>query len=238
MSPRRAKAISGDGDPAVRLRDHLVDTAAALLAERNVAAITTRDIARAAGVSDGVLYNYFADKDELLVAGIVRRFGTVAGRVGGDLPAPGAGTVEDNLVTFTKALFDLSRDSFPMIAGLATRPELFTRVVGEIHRPGQGILPFLDRIGEYLVEEQKLGRVARDADLMGAMMLLTGSIATLTMRQHLMLGAATFTHGDGVGDAEVLETIRRSVAVLLAGIGPAAEPGGQTGAGPVEPRSR
>lgn len=65
MSPRRAKATLGrvGTDPATALREHLVDTAERLLAEKQVGAITTREIARAAGVSDGVLYNYFADKD-------------------------------------------------------------------------------------------------------------------------------------------------------------------------------
>jgi AcrR family transcriptional regulator len=188
--------VTGDGDPAASLREHLVATAASLLAERQVSAITTRDIARAAGVSDGVLYNYFADKSELLVAGLVRRFETVVARFGADLPEAGTGTLEDNLVAYLQALYDLSRDSFPMIAGLVGEPGLLARVIDEIHRPGQGILPFLNRIGEYLYGEQQLGRVRADADLMAAMLLLTGTCGTLAMRSHLMIGFHGMSQGE------------------------------------------
>ena len=42
----------------------LIDAAASLLAERETTAVTAREIARRAGLSDGVLYNYFEDKPE------------------------------------------------------------------------------------------------------------------------------------------------------------------------------
>jgi AcrR family transcriptional regulator len=176
-------------------------------------------------VSDGVLYNYFAGKTELVVAALVRRFETVVRDAAGELPAPGAGTVEDNLLRCAEALHALVRDSLPMIAGLVTEHALLHRVLSEIHRPGQGILPFLDRIGEYLVAEQRLGRVAADADLPAAMMLLTGSAATLTMRGHLMTGGAA-ERGGPVDvpvpgfDGDARELMRRNVRVLLAGIAP------------------
>ena len=69
MSPRQAKGVKGrvGDDPATALRNHLIDVAERLLAERPVSSITTRDIARAGEVSDGVLYNYFASKNDLLV---------------------------------------------------------------------------------------------------------------------------------------------------------------------------
>jgi len=48
------------------LRDYLIDTAARLIAERGTAGLAVRDITRAAQVADGVLYNYFEDKEDLL----------------------------------------------------------------------------------------------------------------------------------------------------------------------------
>jgi AcrR family transcriptional regulator len=62
------------------LREHLLAAAERLLAESRPQALTTRAIARAAGVSDGVLYNYFADRDELVLEALVRRaFTTLLG---------------------------------------------------------------------------------------------------------------------------------------------------------------
>lgn len=62
MAPRRAAALR-DGD--VSLRDHLIAAATRLIADRGTAGLTVRDIARAADVAVGVLYNHFADKEEL-----------------------------------------------------------------------------------------------------------------------------------------------------------------------------
>jgi AcrR family transcriptional regulator len=205
--------VTGTGDPAAQLRERLVDTAARLVADGQVAAITTRQIARAAGVSDGVLYNYFADKHELLVAALVRNFETVVSRSHGELPSPGSGTVTENLVTYGEALHDLIRDTFPMFAGLVGDHDLLRRVMAEIHRPGQGILPFLNRIGEYLVDEQKLGRIA-DVDLRATMALLTGACATLTMAAHLGLHTGT----EPGPDDDAREQVRRVVQVLMRGI--------------------
>ena len=46
---------AGDGQ---NLREHLIATAARLIAQRGTGALTVREIARAAQVADGVLYNY------------------------------------------------------------------------------------------------------------------------------------------------------------------------------------
>src|SRR5262249_61477702 len=75
MSPRWAKATRGraGNDPATALREHLINTAEKLLTEKQAGAITTREIARAAGVADGVLYNHFADKHDLILAAPIPR---------------------------------------------------------------------------------------------------------------------------------------------------------------------
>ena len=204
--------MTGTGDPAVQLREHLVDAVARLLADRSASGITTRDIASAAGVSGGVLYNYFADKNELLTAALVRHFESVVAQSHGDLPVAGTRTVAENLLSYGEAIYHLSQDAIPMIAGLVTEPVLLHRVMAEIHRPGQGILPFLDRIGEYLAAEQGLGRIA-DVDLPATMALLTGACATLTMRVHLGLESA-----DPGQDDEAREQIQRMIQVLIGGI--------------------
>lgn len=61
-APRRAAPL-----PPEERRRAIVDAALPLLAERGTA-VTTRDLAGAAGVSEGTLFNVFADKDELIDA--------------------------------------------------------------------------------------------------------------------------------------------------------------------------
>lgn len=178
MSPRRARAIKDreSDDPAAELREHLIDAAERLLSDHQVSAITTRDIARAAGVSDGVLYNYFADKNELVLTALVRRFtGLVARFDAGDLPKPGDATVEENLLAYALASLDFAAEVLPLFAALMSEPPLLHRYFAEIHR-----LPFLpQRIAEYLQGEQRLGRIAA-VDAMAATTLLFGAVTALT----------------------------------------------------------
>jgi AcrR family transcriptional regulator len=61
-APRRAAPL-----PAEARRRAIVDAALPLLAERGTA-VTTRELAAAAAVSEGTLFNVFDDKDELIDA--------------------------------------------------------------------------------------------------------------------------------------------------------------------------
>ena len=60
VSTRRERRIR-------RRRDLILNAAARLFAEKGFHRTTTRDIAQAADVSEGTLYNYFETKDELLM---------------------------------------------------------------------------------------------------------------------------------------------------------------------------
>jgi AcrR family transcriptional regulator len=57
--------------PALR-RERLLDAALQLAAGRDLSVLSVRDIARHAGVSEGLLYHYFPTKDALLEAAIQR----------------------------------------------------------------------------------------------------------------------------------------------------------------------
>jgi TetR/AcrR family transcriptional regulator, transcriptional repressor for nem operon len=60
-------------------RDRILDTAAALIFEHGVAGTTLDDVRRAAKVSKGQLYHYFADKDDLIHGVIDRTIQQVLG---------------------------------------------------------------------------------------------------------------------------------------------------------------
>jgi AcrR family transcriptional regulator len=53
-------------------RNQILDAATRVFAEKGVHRATIKDIARAAGIADGTIYNYFANKDALLI-GILER---------------------------------------------------------------------------------------------------------------------------------------------------------------------
>jgi AcrR family transcriptional regulator len=49
-------------------REQIVEAATRLFAEKGFRRATTREVAREAGVSEGTIYNYFEDKDDILMA--------------------------------------------------------------------------------------------------------------------------------------------------------------------------
>jgi AcrR family transcriptional regulator len=210
MSPRRAKAVGGrvGDDPATALREHLIDVTDGLLSRSPIAAITTRDIARAAEVSDGVLYNYFADKTALILAALVRRYQRLARRFYDALPAAGSATVEENLVAFANGFFELLVEALPTVAGLLTEPVLLHRLLAEIHQGELGPQYMQARLGDYLREEQRLGRLT-PGDVTPAATMLMGSVGVLAISSQF---APAANRPDPAGLRPIVATILRGLA--------------------------
>jgi AcrR family transcriptional regulator len=192
MSPRRAKALAGrvGDDPAAALRVHLLDAAAALIARAPLATITTREIARSAGVSDGVLYNYFHDKNDLLVEALVRRLRHSIESATARLPDAGTGTVEANLTSIATTLFELEGEVIPMIAGLLSDPTLLHRMFTALHEDPLGPQWFRAPLVAYVDAERRLGRIRADADPDALTLVLTGSTAVLALTGQVAPGSA------------------------------------------------
>ena len=114
-------------DSGQNLRDYLIETAARLIDQRGSAGLAVRDIAREAKVADGVLYNYFDDKEDLLVHALLAHVGNVMASAPGLLPPPGEGTVAENLRVFIDGgIANLLRVT-PAFAGLMSQPKVLAR---------------------------------------------------------------------------------------------------------------
>ncbi|WP_415950656.1 TetR/AcrR family transcriptional regulator [Streptomyces sp. KLOTTS4A1] len=166
MSPRKAAALPDGGN----LRDHLIATAERVIAERGTVGLTVRAIAREAAVADGVLYNHFADKEELLAHALsahVRK----AEQGLGSLPEPGTGTVEDNLKAYAVYGFALHRAILPALTGFVAQPKVLARFA-ERRETGE---EWRDRLGGYLRAERDLGRLPSDARTDAAARVIVGA---------------------------------------------------------------
>jgi AcrR family transcriptional regulator len=169
-------------DPATALRDLLIDTAERLVEEKPASAITTREIARAAGVSDGVLYNYFADKNELIITALVRRYTQAVSRYDLAVPSPGSGSVEENLVACLRAAIDLVASTVPMAGTLLSEPELLHRFFTEVHTHPLGLHRMVGPVAQYLSAEQAAGRLGPfDVDAAGVLLLGAAIMIGLTI---------------------------------------------------------
>ncbi|MFC9973683.1 TetR/AcrR family transcriptional regulator [Spirillospora sp. NPDC127200] len=199
MSPRKAAALRDDGPS---LCDHLVRTAARLIAEHGTAGLTVRMIAREAGVADGVLYNHFADKEELLAHALCAHVQAVEGGLG-ELPEPGTGTVAANLRAHLDYGLALHRGILPALAGLTGQPAVLARFAGLTGPQPE----WRDRLRGYLEAEAELGRLAPDAGLDAAVRMIVGVCHETVLS--LLLG----------GRAEPVD-VPAVVATVLHGIAP------------------
>jgi AcrR family transcriptional regulator len=198
MSPRKP-AVLRDGD-GQNLRDYLITTAARLIDERGSAGLGVRDIAREAQVADGVLYNYFEDKEDLLAHALLAHVATVMEGMP-QMPPAGTGTVAENLRQFIDIGIGALARVVPAFAGLLAQPKVLKRFHamvggdaafagdaaaggepaggqaapgGEAGADRPGGLPGI--LTAYLRAEQQLGRIHEEADVDAAVTLVVGAI--------------------------------------------------------------
>src|SRR6202008_2426853 len=126
MSPRKPAVLREDGS-GQNLREYLIATAARLIDQRGSAGIAVRDIAREAQVADGVLYNYFEDKEDLLAHALLAHVGTVMAGGARLLLPPGEGTVAENLRMFIDGGMARLVRVTPAFAGLLSQPKVLIR---------------------------------------------------------------------------------------------------------------
>ena len=191
-------------DSGQNLRDYLIATAARLIDQRGSAGLAVRDIAREAQVADGVLYNYFEDKEDLRVHALLAHVGNVMNSAPQLLPAPGEGAVAENLRAFIDGGIATLLRVTPAFAGLIGQPKVLARfhaMVGgdpafdpasadggeAVRDDGEAVrddgeaarddgrgLP--DLLTAYLRGEQRLGRIRADVDIDAAAALVVGAM--------------------------------------------------------------
>jgi len=115
-------------------RAAIIATTVPLLREKG-RAVSTREIARAAGVAEGTIFRVFESKDELVAACVHQTFETEAlcaalGRVDRDLP------LRERLAAAVALMQDYLRDIFTLMSVLHASGEPLRRPRGR-HQPGR-----------------------------------------------------------------------------------------------------
>lgn len=167
MSPRRAAALR-DSEGDANLREHLLTTAERMIAT-GAGTLTVRAVAAEARVADGVLYNYFADKEELLALALHAHVRDVEAGLG-PLPEPGAGTLEANLSTHLMYGLALHRGILPAFTRLLAQPKVLARFAAA----DTGTPQWRDRLVDYLRAERELGHLRPDSRVDAAAAMIVG----------------------------------------------------------------
>jgi len=151
-----------------------LDAATQLLRDKGLSGTTTREIARAAGLSDAAIYSHFKSRAELLKALIPVSLVDYKGSAEAFLKRVGQGTVKGNLKFLMNLARDYFRDVSPKIALILAEPELLNDACGRPISLGTSAKA-QTFMADYLRAEQRMGRINADADAgaIGTILLAT-----------------------------------------------------------------
>lgn len=219
---RRARVLRDGrvGDHAQALRRHLVQVTQRLLAAHGVAALTTRVIAREAEVSDGVLYNHFADKDDLVVTALADQITELVRHHLDDCPRPGAQDLRSGLTRLARLSLRFQAAALPLIGALLSRPDLIHRLLEQLHTSEPGPQLLWARIVDYVGGEQQRGTVADDVDPATVAQVLFG-VQHLAVLFDAMGGSAGQRASEATPSPGVFPDQEQLIAFLVRACAPA-----------------
>lgn len=196
------------------MRQRIVAAAIQVIRERGVTRATTKEIARAAKVSEGSLYNHFENKTALFGAA----FGEVTSGIRGAMrelaTSVGSDTVEGNLGRLASAAIRFYGELLPMTGSALADHEVSAWLRRRMPEQGGGPIQGHAALIAYLEAERETGRLARHADAPSIAAALLGACL-----QHAFLSLlATPAAMASVGlPNDVDEYARRVVRSILAG---------------------
>lgn len=197
-------------EQALARREQLTQTALRLFAEKGYRGTSVRDIARAAGVNEGLLYHYFSSKGDLFRAVLdhyapVRAFGVFLRAAG---PHPSEHALDDALRTFGREFVARIREYRAFIVAMLTEapsdPELGA-ILSEFLRATS------DDITRFLVEYRAAGQIDTRIPIEAAARALQGS---------LMLHVLTELLRPPSSSAETDESLDDLITALVSGLAP------------------
>jgi AcrR family transcriptional regulator len=173
---------------APAMRERIIQAAESVMRTEGLARATTRQIALAAGCSEGTLYNYFDNKEELFLCVLRERMPSFVALMIGLPGRAGTETVQANLEAVAKAALVFYKQVVPMSASVFSEPEMLARHREGLRKTGVGPHRANEAVAAYLRAEQALGRVRRDVNAETVADLLLGACFQRAFYMELMVG--------------------------------------------------
>lgn len=190
------------------MRTRILDAAMTLLRERGLQAVTTKEIARVAGCSEGSLYTYFANKESLLLAVMSERLPPFIPLLHSMMERAGDDALQDHLEEIARLAAAFYMELTPIAASVLATPELAEGLRAKGLGPQRGN----QTLASYLRIEQRLGRIRDDVQVDAVAALLLGACQQRAMHMQF-LGQPPDKEADGRFAAAI-------VAVLMQGLRP------------------
>ena len=185
MTVRESSGARRRGRPSTGIREAILRAATEVLAERGVAGLTTKAIAKRAQVAEGSIFYHFKDRLNLLLAIVsasVPAFADVVAAASADLERS---SLQEGLARLLDALETLYARVIPVQAAILSDPELrdtFTRRTAQLDVGPHRALP---PVVTYLETERRAGRLRADADLRTLALMIVGAAHQRALHRHL-----------------------------------------------------
>ncbi len=212
--PAAGPAKRGRGRPSAGVREAILAAALQLIEEAGLARLTTREVARRAGVSEASVFYHYRDKVGLLQAVILAGLEPLKGLDADMLAGRTGQPLAQTLTQVATALEHFLDRALPVVeavqADAATRAEFAARMADQDLGPHRGVR----LLAAHLTELRQLGAVRPDADPAAAALMLFGGCFLRAWLRHL------------TGQAEVaLPGLADTTATMACLLSPAGEAG-------------
>lgn len=157
------------------LKNKIADAAEQVLLRNGLAKTTTKEIARAAGCSEGSLYNHFSSKEDLFLHVIRGQLKHLMRTLSSLQTMAGKETVGRNLEQVALAALEDFHSSMSLIGSIFSEPGLLLRQREGFELRNEGPHRANEAVEAYLNQEKQLGRVGEGTDSRAIADLLLGS---------------------------------------------------------------
>jgi len=191
-------------------RDRILDATRQIIEERGSARVTTKEIARAAGVAEGTLFKYFDRKDDLVLAVIREHLPSFLAVT--DPEQAGAQELGPTLEAIVHGAIRYYAEMIPLTLALFGDIALLARHRDWMQSEQTGPHKIFERVAAYLAVEQRLGRIHAGRDPMSIAALLIGPAYQYAFLRH-------FVGADPLSGSQE-QFVASLVATLLLGLTP------------------
>ena len=154
-------------------RSEILMAAQKLMVSKGLTGVTTREISKEVGCSEGALYVHFKGRLDLLLAMLEENLPDMLGPLQMLRESIGRGSAQQNLMQALCGIFRFHQGVVFRTAGLFAEPELLAAYRNSLNRQGKGPHLSMRVLEEYIRSEQRLERIASrvDAEFAASMMM-------------------------------------------------------------------
>ena len=148
----------------INRRSDILRAAERLMRSHGLSGVTTRQISKEVGCSEGALYVHFKGRLELLLAMLEESLPSMLKPLEALTESVGSGSPQENLVRALGGIFKFHQRIVSASAGLFAEPELLAAYRTSLRHEGKGPHLSMRVLEEYILSEQRLARIESKID--------------------------------------------------------------------------